>query len=172
MLKAFPKIPVGWPSFNWWAGYGLIRHFFVEATVWKRWWFFNIWALWVCALEMPARCMRIARSTHPRLPPIIRQLQHIGRRAVSRWAIHAHCHEIHVTRGRNAFHTDYITLRAQDRVDANGVASGEDVLKRIKARQFLGSIDLETLHHCTEQILNLPGALPFFPTKVTELSAG
>lgn len=43
-----------------------------------------------------------------------------------------------------------------------------NVLKRAK---FLGDIDLESIStDCTEQILNLPGALPFFPTKVTDVS--
>jgi hypothetical protein len=42
------------------------------------------------------------------------------------------------------------------------------VAARIK---FLGCIDLESIAtDRTEQILNLPGMLPFFPTKVTEIS--
>lgn len=37
--------------------------------------------------------------------------------------------------------------------------------------EFLGKIDMQAvLSGCTEGILNLPGALPFFPTYVTELN--
>lgn len=37
--------------------------------------------------------------------------------------------------------------------------------------ECLGNIDLEAVvTGCTEQILNLPGALPFFPTNVTDLN--
>jgi hypothetical protein len=73
---------------------------------------------------------------------------------------------------RNGFHTGlhYSTERPTllTRMVARLARMFLNILKRAK---FLGRIDLEAIAiNCTEQILNLPGALPFFPTKVTEVS--
>jgi hypothetical protein len=62
MLKTFPRIPNGWPSFSRWRWLWACRHVFVEATMWRRWYIWVLRPQLVRIPRIPARCMRIVQS--------------------------------------------------------------------------------------------------------------
>ena len=62
MLKAFPRIPHGWPSFSRSRWLWAYRHVFVEATMWRRWYIWVARPQLVRIPRIPARCIRIVRS--------------------------------------------------------------------------------------------------------------
>jgi len=67
MLKAFPKIPVGWPSSTGGGWIWAYRHFFGGSNGLEEW-CSSILALCVCVLECRLVVCESRASTHPRLP--------------------------------------------------------------------------------------------------------
>lgn len=61
-VRALPSIPANWPAFNRGRWLWAYRHFFMETTVWKRWWFFTICPQVLRIPNIPRRCQRIARQ--------------------------------------------------------------------------------------------------------------
>jgi hypothetical protein len=61
-VRALPSIPANWPAFNRWRWIWAYRHFFVETTVWQRWWFFSIRPQILRIPKIPGRCWRSARQ--------------------------------------------------------------------------------------------------------------
>jgi hypothetical protein len=73
-VKAFPKIPADWPFFNRWRWLWAYRHFFVESTFWRTWWFFAIRPHALRLLKIPGRFIRIIqKSTKPGTPTTPRE---------------------------------------------------------------------------------------------------
>src|ERR1051325_7767189 len=126
---------------------------------------------WLCLEYRHVVCESRA-STHPRLLPITRRPNHIGR------AMSENVQSVHVAMKsmshaeRNDLHTGlHYSTRPRTVLTRMVSRLASMFLKVLKRAKPLGSIDLENITiNCTEQILNLPGVLPFFPTKITELS--
>jgi hypothetical protein len=62
MVKAYPRVPVGWPGFSVRRWLWAYRHFLVESTVWRRWFDWVVRPQAARVPRIPARCLRIARA--------------------------------------------------------------------------------------------------------------